>query len=104
MYDDLAQFVHPNPTYSGMCALRMAGFEKEFLDSQYPDGGDGVLIEMEVFRWNLNTVDGQPTSQKLPGNESGGTGYLNIDLGNYGNDKEAYRWFLLQTMRRGADD
>jgi hypothetical protein len=104
MYDDLAQFVHPSTIYSGMCQLRMAGFEKEFLDTQYPNGGDGTMFEMEVFRWNLNTVDGNPASPKLPGNEGSGTGYLNIDLGNYGTDKEIYRWFMLQTMGRDRDD
>ena len=104
MYDDLAQFVHPSTTYSGMSQLRMAGFEKEYLDSQYPNGGDGTMFEMEVFRWNLSTLDGNPTSQKMPGNEGGGTGYLNIDLGNYGTSKEAYRWFMLQTMGRDQDD
>ncbi|HWB07269.1 MAG TPA: lamin tail domain-containing protein [Verrucomicrobiales bacterium] len=104
MYDDLAQFIHPNSSYSSIGQLRIAGFEKEYLDTAYPKGGDGTMVEMEVFRWNLNTVDGQPTSPKLPGNEGGGTGYLNIDLGDYGTNKEAYRWYMLLTMNRDTDD
>ncbi len=104
MYDDLATFIHPISSYTSMSQLRLAGFEKEFLDTEYPGGGEGTMIEMEVFRWNLNTVDGNPASQKLPGNEGAGTGYLSIDLGDYGTDKEAYRWFMLQTMNREKDD
>ena len=104
MYDDLAQFIHPLGTYTSNASLRLAGFDEEYLDSQFTQGGDGRMFEFEVLRWNLNTVDSNPESPKLPGNEGSGTGYTNLELQNWGNDKEAYRWNALQVMHRDEDD
>jgi hypothetical protein len=104
MYDDIAQFVHPISSYSGVASLRLAGFDDEYLDNQFPNGGDGQMFEFEVLRWALTTIDGNPESPKLPGNEGAGTGYTNLELTDYGNNKEAYRWNSLQTMQRSEDE
>ncbi|RYD28650.1 MAG: hypothetical protein EOP86_22820, partial [Verrucomicrobiaceae bacterium] len=104
MYDDLGRFIHPLATYTGKCQMRLTGFDDGYLDTQYPNGGDGQMYEMEVIRWNLQTVDKKPESLKLPGNESGGTGYQNYDVADYGTDKEAYRWTMLQSMGRSRDE
>ena len=104
MYDDLARFIHPNASHTGSSQLRLTAFENEFLDTQYPSGGDGEMFEVEVLRWNLQTMDGNPESPKRPGNEGGGTGYLNLEVQDYGGDKEAYRWMMLQTKSRDRDE
>ena len=104
MYDDLARFIHPLGTYTSNASLRLAGFDEEYLDTQFPDGNDGQMYEFEVIRWNLNTVDGNPESPKLPGTEAGGTGFANLEVQDYGNDKEAYRWTALQLMHRSEDN
>jgi hypothetical protein len=104
MYDDMTQFIHPIASYSGVASLRLAGFEDEYLDNQFPNGGDGNMFEFEVLRWALGTTDGDSESPKLPGNEGSGTGYTNLEITNYGNNKEAYRWNSLQTMQRAKDD
>jgi hypothetical protein len=62
------------------------------------------MYEFEVIRWALTTIDGNPESPKQPGNEGSGTGYTNLELTDYGNDKEAYRWTALQTNHRAQDD
>jgi hypothetical protein len=104
MYNDLAYFIHPLGTYTSHAMLRLAGFDEIYLDSQFPNGRDGHMFEMEVLRWSLATVDGNPESPKQPGNESGGTGYASLELQDYGNDPEAYRWNQFQAMHRSDDD
>ncbi|MEO8351549.1 MAG: lamin tail domain-containing protein, partial [Chthoniobacteraceae bacterium] len=104
MYDDIARFIHPLGTYTSISSLRLASFDAEYLDSQYPNGNDGQMFEFEVLRWNLATVDGNPESPKQPGNEGAGTGYANLEVRDWGNDQEAYRWNTLQVMHRDADD
>ena len=62
------------------------------------EGRDEALFEFEVLRWNLATVDGNPESPKQVGTESGGTGYANLEVQDYGDSKESYRWVFLQAM------
>lgn len=104
MYDDLARFIHPSPAYRSTCQLRMTAFDSGFLDTQYPDGSDGPMYEFEVHRWNLQTIDGNPESPKRPGNEGGGTGFNNLEITDYGTDREAYRWMMLQNRNRDRDE
>lgn len=104
MYDDLARFIHPTSSYTCNATLRMTGFDEVYLDSQFPNGSDGQMIEFEGIRWSTVTVDGNPESPKLPPNESGSSGYANLEVQDYGNEKEAYRWSALQLMHRDEDD
>src|SRR5688572_15897572 len=105
MYDDLARFIHQGaPSYNSMSSLRLTGFDGDWLDAQFRDGGDGEMFEVEVIRWSLLTVDGNPESPKQVGNESGGTGYANLEVQNWGDSKENYRWFLLKVNNRTEDD
>jgi hypothetical protein len=104
MYDDLARFIAPVSSYTSQSQLRLTGFDNDYLDAQFEDGSDGPMFEVEVLRWNLATVDGNPESPKQVGNEGGGTGYINLEVQNYGDNKESYRWMFLQNNRRTADD
>ncbi|MES2707313.1 MAG: lamin tail domain-containing protein [Verrucomicrobiota bacterium] len=104
MYDDLARFIHPLTTYTGKCQMRLTGFDDDYLDTQYPDGADGTMFEMEVIRWATQTVDSKPESLKLPPGSGAGDGYQNYDVADYGTDKEAYRWTMLQSKSRSRDD
>ncbi len=104
MYDDLARCIAPLSAYTTLSQLRLSGFDADYLDAQFDNGSDGSMFEVEVLRWNLATVDGNPESPKAVGNEGGGTGYANLELQNYGDNKESYRWFLLHVNRRTADD
>jgi hypothetical protein len=104
MYDDLARCIAPLPAYTSQSQLRVTGFDNDYLDAQFEDGGDGSMFEVEVLRWNVATVDGNPESPKQVGNESGGTGYANLEVQNYGDNKESYRWMFLQNNQRTTDD
>jgi len=104
MYDDLARFIAPLPSYTSQSHLRLTGFDNDSLDAQFENGSEGPMFEVEVLRWNVATVDGNPESPKAVGNEIGGTGYANLEVQNYGDNKESYRWMFLQNNRRTADD
>jgi hypothetical protein len=104
MYDDLARCIAPLPAYTAQAQLRLTGFDNDYLDAQFENGSEGPMFEVEVLRWNLATVDGNPESPKAVGNESGGTSYANLEVQNYGDNNESYRWMFLQNNRRTADD
>lgn len=99
MYDDLARFVHVLPTYSSSCQVRMSGFGDDYLKSSFPDGDDGPMYEYESLRWTKNTSTGTYEGIKLPGSD-----YVNPDLQDLGDDKEAYRWSYLLSNRAVTDD
>src|SRR5690606_13453183 len=61
------------------------------------------VFEVEVLRWMLATVDGNPESPKQVGNQSGGTGYANLEVRDWGDSRENYRWFLLKVNNRTED-
>jgi hypothetical protein len=102
MYDDLCRFIHTDPAYNSSCQLRIAGFDDVYLDGQFPDGSDSTMYEIEVLRWHTTTEDGHPESAKVV--SVGASGYANLDLQDWGNDKEAYRWQTLQSSHRAHDD
>jgi hypothetical protein len=104
MYDDLARCIAPLPSHTSPSHLRLSGFDNDYLDAQFENGSEGPMFEVEVLRWNVATVDGNPESPKAVGNESGGTGYANLEVQNYGDNKESYRWMFLQNNRRTPDD
>lgn len=104
VYHDVARFIGHLPAYTTTSELRLSAYDNDYLDAQFEDGSDGPMFEVEVLRWNVATVDGNPESPKQVGNESGGTGYANLEVQNYGDNPENYRWFLLPVNNRTADD
>lgn len=104
MNDDIAYFIAPLPQFTSMSTLRLSGFDSAWLDAQYPNGSAGRVHEIEVLRWNVATIDGKPEGLKQVGNESGGTGFANLEVMDYGDDKESYRWFTLASNHRDEDD
>jgi hypothetical protein len=104
VYDDITRFIAPLPSYSSVAGLRMSAFDNDWLDAQFQNGSDGGLYEVEVLRWNLATVNGNPEAPKAVGNESGGTGYANLEVQDYGGDPERYRWMFLPVNNRTVDD
>jgi hypothetical protein len=78
----------------------MAAFDEVYLDGQFPNGSDSTMYEFEVFRVHDATVTGNPEGPKAPNGQT----YVNLDIANYGDDEEAYRWlFLIVNNRTRAD-
>ena len=92
MYDDLARFIHPQSAYTSACQLRTTGFDAIYLDSQFPNGSDGTMFEIEVIRWHTTRpAPAIPNRRRW----SGRTAMRIWNSANWGNDKEAYRWTAL---------
>ena len=85
MYDDLVHFISPKSGYTSTAQLRLAGFDDIYLDSQFENGSDGTEFEYEGFRVR-------------------GGGYVDLDIQDFGDDKEAYRWLFLINNNRKQDD
>jgi hypothetical protein len=104
MHEDLAHCIAPLSSYTGRCTLQFSRFDDDYLDAQFKNGSDGSMFEVEVLRWNVATIDGNPESPKRVGNESGGTGFANLEVQDYGDNKESYRWMFLLVNNRSSDD
>jgi hypothetical protein len=100
MYNDLAQIFAPRPQENGTAQLRLAAYGAEFLDAQYTDGSDGNLYKLELIYYPTTTVTGDPQAPKLPQPDN----VINMDMQNWGNDPETYRWIFRQENRNDADD
>jgi hypothetical protein len=103
MQDDLARVIAPLSSYTSMSQLRFSGFDSDFLNAQFKNGSDGYMYEVEVLRWNTTTLDGNPESLKVDANV-GGNGYANLELQNYGDAPDSYRWFFLESNHRTEDN
>ncbi len=69
-----------------------------FLESQWEDGDDGTVYNLDITYHPVSTIDGDPQSLKPPMPENS----LGPDLVYLGDDKEAYRSpFQIKTNRRG---
>ena len=99
MYDDIVQFIAPRRRHNARAELRMAGFDDIYLDSQFDNGSEGTVYEFEVYRWATATVDPDPESLK----QVGPNAWANVPFGNFGDNKEDYRWHCLITTNRTRD-
>ena len=100
MYDDLVRFIAPLNQHTGPGLLLMAKYGDEFLDTQYPGGGDGKEFKLELIYYPTTTTDGNPQSPKLPQPDD----VIGTDIQNRGDNQEAYRWNFLIENNRDADD
>ena len=100
LYDDVAYVITPRDTGVGL--LAMARYTSLYLKSQYDNGGDGTLYNYELLYTPTSTVNGHPEGLKLnfPYTHTSGS----FDFADYGDDKEAYRWFEQIRNNRVKDD
>jgi hypothetical protein len=100
MYDDIVRVIAPRSEQNGPALLLMSAFGDQFLDSQWPDGGDGTKFKLELIYYPTSTVDGGPESLKRPQPDD----VIGSDLTDLGNDEEAYRWTMLIENNEDKDD
>jgi hypothetical protein len=99
VYDDMTQMVAPFHNMDGPAQIFLARYDAEYLDSVYEGGSDMPLFELEIIYFSDRTVDGNPESLKRRPNQ-----VLDMDFGDMGPDKEAYRWNYLIKSHRAKDD
>jgi len=89
MYNDLANLIAPDPTYSGAAMLAMSKYGNHYIDGTSL-AKDGSLFKLELVYFPTTTVGGDPQKPKLPQPDD----VIGQDLHNMGDDPETYRWYL----------
>jgi hypothetical protein len=97
---DLAQVFAPRSQENGTALVRLSAFDNAYFGNQFQAGEDGGHYMMELIYYPLTTLTGVPQSPKLPQPDD----VLNVDLQNWGNDPENYRWIFLRENQTDVDD
>ena len=105
IYNDAIRFVSPVSSVSdGNWLLLLARHTDVYLDSQFENGGDGGVFNVEASYQPTTTIDGTPESLKefIAGQWTFAAG--EPDFVDYGDDPEVYRYFFQLENARRADD
>ncbi len=97
LYDDIVRIIVPGTTHTGSALMQLGGYNGDYLDSAFDDGGDGSLWKMELIYYPTTT---NGSGYKLPSPDS----VVGTDITNRGPDKESYRWFFLHENQTERDD
>jgi hypothetical protein len=97
---DLVQEFAPASDLDGTAMLRISGFDGNYFDEQFKGGGSGNLYKLELIYYPTTTLTGDPQAPKLPQPDD----VMNVDIENWGNSKENYRWVFLQENNADIDD
>ncbi len=97
MHLDVANVLSPRGTENGP-ALLTPSYEDDFIETAFENGGDGILHEMEG---PYVATTANAAGYKLPQPNNSGN---YVDLANWGDDKETYRYHFIRKNHHGGDD
>jgi len=97
LHDDIIRLISPQSGHTGPALLQMARYGNDYLDSMYQDGDTGLLYKMEIAYHTSGTDAG---GNKLA--QEGGIS--NLDFGDRGPAREAYRWFFRNENNTDQDE
>ena len=97
---DLVQVFAPASQLNGTAMLRISGFDGNYFDEQFPNYGNGNLYKLELIYYPTTTLTGDPQSPKLPQPDD----VINMEIQDWGNDPENYRWVFLEENNADIDD
>lgn len=101
MYEDIVELFSHRPGNAGPARLSLAHYNEIYLGSQFANGKDGTLFNMEGIRVAEATHDQTPEGNKLPFP----IGWVaNYDISDLGDDPEQYRWSTMIRSNRAHDD
>ena len=100
MHNDLVRIIGPTSAFTGSAILQLSRYNPIFLDSQYEDGAQNPVFEVEYYYGLSETIPSGPEGLKAP-QEAGVTGNQMQDLGD---DKENYRLGFTIKNARDKDD
>jgi len=101
-YDDLCKFIPPDSNGANHAQLQVGHYSNRYLDSQYENGGDGMLFKHELVYYPTATIGGSPESPK--NHNSGDAYYPNPPISNLGDTTDQYRQIYLLRNHRDSDD
>ena len=101
MYDDIVELQSHRTGNSGAARLSLAHYNDIFLGSQFDNGTDGMLFNMEGIRVLQTTHNGSVEGVKL-GMPVGWVG--DYDIMNLGDDPEQYRFSTTLRNNRARND
>ncbi|MFP6856710.1 MAG: lamin tail domain-containing protein [Roseibacillus sp.] len=100
MFDDIAWVIQPRANRATSAILMKSRFDNEWLENQFPGGGDGSMFEFELI-YHPTTTTGGVEGLKRPQPD----GVRGVPMRNQGGqDKELYRWHWLLKNNRDVDD
>ncbi len=103
LFDDPIHVIAPRSQDNGVALLSMARYTNDYFQSQYVNGDEGTLYNMELLYTPTTTITpSDPEGPKLnhPYTHTRG----NFELQDLGDDKEAYRWIRQIRNNREKDD
>ena len=98
-YDDVTLLATPTGTGGGPTLLVMSRHTDLFLDEQFDNADDGTLYRFEGIRILQQNTAPEALKTYMPITFNWG-----LDVQDYGDDKEQYRWPFLIKSNRGRDD
>ena len=101
MYDDIVHLFSHRAGNAGAARMSLAHYNDIYLESQYENGAEGTLFNMEGIRVAMATHDGTPNGIKLPFPIDWVSNY---DITDLGDDPEQYRWSTMIRNNRARDD
>ncbi len=97
---DLVQVFAPRSVEDSTALMRMEAFNNDYFDSQFPNGDAGQRYMLELIYYPTTTLTGDPQSPKLPQPDD----VLQVEIQNWGNHPENYRWIFEQENHADLDD
>lgn len=101
MYEDIIELFSHIPGNAGPARISLAHYNDIFLGSQWENGTDGTLFNMEGIRVAMATDNNTPEGIKLPFPVDWVSNY---DITDLGNDPEQYRFTTTIRNNRARDD
>ncbi len=99
-HNDLLRLVGPTPYFTGSSILQMSRYGPVFLGSQFPNGADHPVFEVEYYYGQSEQIPTGPEGYKVP-QEADVTG---SQMQDNGDDKENYRLGFIIKNARDKDD
>ena len=99
---------------TGAAILSKTRMDKEYLDNQFPNGGDGSMHKYERVYVLTETINPTTRAIGVPAAGTAAVEYMKVpqastsppgvNVVSLGSNKEAYRWYWLLQNNREADD
>ena len=102
-YDDIVNLESPTGAISGIGILNLARYGDIYLDSQFEDGSDGNVFNLELLYKPTSTIGGVEDLKRLTRPQLT-TADGQPDFTSYGSDAEAYRYNFQLENNRAEDD